>query len=74
MTGMPQKSTEGQGEQLVCIGHAISMAKTPHLVWASARFSVTEMTLNHTNPTSINKGPDQQSQFFIIFFFPEEQI
>ena len=38
MTGMPQKSAEGEGEQLVHVGHAISMAKTPHLAWASARF------------------------------------
>lgn len=67
MTGMPQKSAEGGREQLVCVGRAVSTAKTPHLAWASTRFSVTEMTLNHTIPTSINKGPDQQVTILVSF-------
>lgn len=68
MTGMPQKSTEGEGEQLAHVRHAVSMAKTPCLASASARFSVTEITLNHSIPTGINKGPDQQVTILVSFF------
>lgn len=65
--GCHKKSTEGEGEPLVHLGHAVSMARTPCLASASARFSVTEMTLNHAVPTGINKGPDQQVTILVSF-------